>query len=234
MRGRRSAAVASLCLAACVPAAADPGYYLQLPYAEPGVVSLDLRYWTTKRPGREAVLWPEAGLRWGVNSRWTTGLLASWIGRSLKSQTLSLLNWHNTWLLTQGELPFDLALHGQLIHNTGADTTLALGPLLQTELGRTQLNLNLLFEHDFAKQKGTELKLQWQALHWFAPGVRVGLQGFGEMGRWNHWSSPLSLRSGPVMRLRLGQHLEWQAAYLWGRVGGRHADMFSSQLVLGF
>lgn len=220
--------------AACAGALADPGYYVQLPYAEPGVVAVDLRYWTTRRPGREAVLWPEAGLRWGVNSRWTTGLLASWIGLSLQTQTLSSLTWHNTWLLTQGEQPFDLALHGQLIHNTGADTTLALGPLLQTELGRTQLNLNLLFERDLAQDQGTQLKLQWQALHRLAPGLRLGLQGFGELGRWDRWAASPALRTGPVLRLRLVDRLEWQAAYLWGRVGTRQADMFSSQLTLGF
>jgi len=215
------------------PALAGPGYYLVQPYAEPGRLTLDLRYWTVKAPGREAVLWPELGMRWGINSRWTTGLLASWVGRSLRSQQLELLQWQNTWLLTQGEQPWDLALHAQLDHITAKGTALSLGPLLQTELGHAQLNLNLFLEHDWSRREGTRFKLQWQALQRLGTGVRLGVQGFAELGRWSDWEHT-SVRTGPVLRLALPGQLEWQAAYLWGRTFARRGDMFSSQLTLPF
>jgi len=227
------AAAVLLALCAGGPVQADPGYYLLTPYSQAGAWSLDLRYWTVKAPRREAVLWPELSLRWGVDSRWTTGLLANWAGRSLREQELSVLQWQNTWLLTQGERPWDLALHAQLVRNVGKGNALELGPLLQTELGHTQLNLNLLFEHDWARPDGTRLKLQWQALHRLGPGLRLGLQGFGELGRWNDWART-SVRTGPVLRLGLPARLEWQAAYLWGRTNARRGDMFSTQLSLAF
>lgn len=216
------------------PVLADPGYYLLTPYSTPGVLSLDLRYWTVKAPGKPTVLWPELGLRYGINSRWTTGLLASYIGESLGAQRLSSLNWQNSILLTQGESAVDLAIHAQLIHNQGRGNTLELGPLLQWEIGLTQLNANLVFEHDWSRQQGTRIKIQWQALHRLAPGLRLGLQGFGELGRWDDWSHNQSHRAGPVLRLRLADRLDLQAAYLWGKTYGTHGDMFSTQLTLAF
>ena len=225
-----------LCLAGS-PAAADPGYYLVTPYSQAGQLAVDLRYWTVKSPGEKARLWPELGLRYGVNSRWTTELFASFIGETWSEQKLSSWNWQNDVLLTQGQYPFDLALHGQLIHAQGKGNALELGPVLQTDWGGTQLNLNLFFEHNWARrQSGTQLKYQWQALRRLRPGLRLGLQGFGELGRWNHWSEQQSHRAGPVLRLGLPgtASLDLQLAYLWGKTYGGRGDMFSAQLLLAF
>jgi len=45
----------------------------------------------------------------------------------------------------------------------------------------------------------------------------AGLQSFGELGPWEHWSRRPSLRAGPVLRLGLGE-----------------GAMFSAQLLLRF
>lgn len=214
-------------------ALADPGYYLVTPYSQPGQLAVDARYWTVKAPREKATLWPELGLRYGVNSRWTSGLFASYIGETLGTQKLSSLNWQNLLLLTQGQYPFDLGLHAQLIHERGEGNVLELGPVLQTEWGRSQLNFNLFFEHDWASSKGTQLKYQWQALHRLRPGLRLGLQGFGELGRWDAWSQRQSHRAGPTLRLGLAA-AELQAGYLWGKTYGSRGDMFTAQLLLPF
>lgn len=242
MRPGRWPAPSTLIPLICLPAllllarsaAADPGYYLLTPYSQPGQAALDLRYWSVKPPGEAATLWPEIGLRYGINSRWTSELLVSGIGSSLGGQSLSSINWQNGFLLTQGQYPFDLALHAQLIHNHGAGNALEFGPLLQTEWGRTQLNANLVFEHDWAAANGTRLKYQWQALQRLQPGLRLGVQGFGELGRWDHWSNRQSHRAGPVLRVGVGEKMELQAAYLWGKTYGSRGDMFSAQLLLPF
>lgn len=224
-----------LCCAALLsaaPAQADPGYYLLTPYSQPGQLALDLRYWTVKAPDEPTTLWPELGLRWGVNERWTTGLFASFIGDSWRQQTLSSWNWQNEILLTQGQYPVDLALHLQLIHNHGEGNALEWGPVLQGEWGLTQLNFNLVLERNWASSRGPQLKYQWQALHRLGPGWRLGLQGFGELGRWDHWSphERQSHRAGPVLRLGLPA-AELQLAYLWGKTYGSRGDMFSAQLL---
>jgi len=221
-------------LAAAAPASADPGYYLVTPYSVPGQTAVDVRYWTVKMPNRDAVLWPEFGLRHGFDTRWTSEILASWIGNSLSEQKLSSLNWQNTYLLTQGQYPFDLGIHAQLIHNRGEGNALELGPLFQTELGTVQLNLNMFLEHDWARDAPTQMKYQWQVQQRLQPGLRLGLQGFGELGPWDHWSDSASHRAGPVLRMDLFERLELSAAYLWGKVYGRQADMFSAQLLFPF
>jgi len=206
-------------------ARADPGYYLVRPYSEPGQATLDLRYWTARAPGRSSVLWPEAGLRYGLTPSWSSELLLSWIGPAWDEQTLSSINWIHQFLFTQGEGPVDLGLHVQLIHQRGEGNAVEVGPLLQTEIGLTQLNLNAFWMHDSHARRRNEARLQWQALHRWGPGWRAGLQGFAE---------PHSWRTGPTVRVALAGQVDLQAAYLWGNVYGRRGEMFSAHLQWGF
>lgn len=227
-------------LACAAPLRADPGYYVQTAYGQPGALNLDLRYWTVKPNGGRAVLWPEIGIGYGVNSRWTTGLLASWIGLSDTAQRLSSLNWQNQLLLTQGEYPVDLALMFNLIRlqQTRIGHVVEWGGGVQTDVGRTQLNLNLLFDSnvDTARPLATSFKYQWQVRHRWQPGLHVGLQGFGELGRWDGGALPdaASHRIGPALFGRLGQGtasaIDWQVALLLGQTGGRSGNMFSLRL----
>ena len=238
MTNRRFGVGATLLLSlafAATAALADPGYYLVTPYSTPGQAALDLRYWTVKSPAYGTTLWPEIGLRYGVNSRWTTELFASYIGDSFGTQNLSSINWQNDVLLTQGQHAFDLALHAQLIRNRGEGNALELGPVFQTEWGTTQLNANVFFAHDWASKRGTQVKIQWQALQRLQPGVRVGLRGFGELGRWDDLPPPRrqSHRAGPVLHLGTGK-LDLDLTYLWGKTYGGRGDMFSAQVLVNF
>jgi hypothetical protein len=216
-------------------AAADPGYYVVTPYDQAGRLGAELRYWTVKQPDEEARLWPEIGLSWGVNTRWTTRLLASWIGTGASDQALSSWNWQNVVLLTQGEMPYDLALHAQLIRNRGESNALELGPAWQTDLGRLKLNANAFWEYD-TRRRETRLKLQWRGLWRAAPGWRIGLQGFSEVGQWNDWlpRQRQSHRAGPALLATLWDEgrdtVTLNAAFLFGKTYGRRGDMFTAQL----
>jgi hypothetical protein len=233
----RTPLLATSLLLACAGALADPGYYVVTAYDNEGVRTVDFRYWTVKRPGAPEVVWPEVGLAYGVTSRWTTEILASWVGSSQFATRLSTVNWLNDVLLTQGELPFDLALHTHLIRYQSDEPggSFEFGPVLQTDIGRTQLNANLFFEREFGTSavEPTQLKYQWQARYRWKPALHVGLQGFGELGEWNHWAprDQQSHRAGPVVfgTLPLGdrQALKAQAAYLVGSTYGSHGHMFS-------
>ncbi len=221
-------------------ALADPGYYLVTAYDNTGQVNVDYRYWTVKAPNSAEVIWPEIGIGYGVNSRWYTALLASYIGSDRFSTRLSSLNWQNDFLLTQGQYLIDVALHTQLIRNRGRASgyVLEFGPVLQTDIGRTQLNGNLVFEHGLGDSppSRTQLKYQWQAKYRFDQRFHLGLQGFGELGPWDNWStgSAQSHRAGPMVAgsLPLGpsQAFKYEAAYLMGSVYGRSGNMFSLRL----
>jgi len=217
-------------------AAADPGYYIVTPYDQTGRIGAELRYWTVKAPQESAVLWPEAGLSWGVNSRWTTTLLASWQGKSLGGMQLSTWNWINEILLTQGDQPYDLALHAQLVHDKGEGPhALELGPVWQTDLGRLKLNANAFWEYDSAR-RDTRLKLQWRSVYRLVPGWRMGVEGFSEVGRWNDWlpQARQSHRAGPAVLATLWDEgpdtVTLNAAFLFGKTYGRRGDMFTMQL----
>ena len=240
----RALACAVLAAAACA-VRADPGYYVVTAYDNEGVVSVDTRYWTVKSKGEPATLWPEIGIGVGVNSRWTTELFASFIGTRDTAQKLSSWHWQNDVLLTQGQYPFDLAVHASLIRNEGYEPGYAIemGPVLQTEIGRLQINGNVFFEREFPDDgpaEPTQMKYQWQLRYHAHPLLNPGLQGFGELGTWDDWDAcrRQSHRAGPALfgtwRIAPGHALQYQAAMLFGRVYGQTGTMFSMRVLYAF
>jgi hypothetical protein len=216
-------------------AAADPGYYVVTVYSDPGVRTVDLRYWTVQPKGGDVVAWPEVGLAWNVNSRWYTELLASWIGSRDFATRLNSLEWQNDVLLTQGQYPFDLALHTLWVSpQQSSGDSLEFGPVLQTDVDRTQVNLNVFFERGFGAlaTRPTQLKYQWQLRYRWRPLLHFGAQGFGELGTWDDWA-PRDLqshRAGPALFGSIGAGpgtIGWQAAYLIGKTYAKRGQMLS-------
>jgi hypothetical protein len=240
----RPLACAVACAAAWTPTLADPGYYVVTAYDNEGQRSVDLRYWTVKLPQMPEVIWPEFGVGYGVTSRWTTELYASWVGSSQFATRLSTLNWQNDLLLTQGEWPIDVAVHTDLISNRmpSGGGAIEWGPVLQTDVGRTQLNGNVFFENGWGgfAPAAPQMKYQWQVRHRWRPALHFGLQGFGEVGPWDRWlpHDQQSHRAGPALfsTVALGdrQFLHVQAAYLLGSVYGRGGHMFTARAQLAF
>ena len=58
----------------------------------------------------------------------------------------------------------------------------------------------------------TEIGYQWQVKYRWQPAFEFGLQGFGEMGKWNHWepSREQNHRVGPAIfgKVKLGEGRE--------------------------
>ena len=225
-------------------ASAEPGYYLVQVYDNAGEKAVDVRYWTVKPNGSQAFIWPELGVSYGVNTRWTTEVYASWIGTWDDGTRFDTINFQNDVLLTQGERPYDLAVHTNLLLARDASTPdmLELGPVFQTESGRTQLNANVFFERPFNGRTSadTMLQHQWQVKYRWRPALHIGLQGFGEVGTWDDWTSRAhqSHRVGPAIAgswyVAEGQALRYEAALLKGRIYGRDGTMFSMRLRWAF
>jgi hypothetical protein len=228
----------------CAPAMAEPGYYLVTVYGNAGEKSIDYRYWTVKFPNRTETIWPELGIGYGVTDRWYTEVFASYIGTSKSDLTLDTWNWQNDYQITQGQYPFDLALHTNVAraHDTTEGYTLEIGPAFQTDVGRVQLNGNVFLEHYYrvADAGASQLKYQWQTKYRWKPLLQFGLQGFGELGDWDHWSarSQQSHRAGPAFfgsyAIDSSTTIKYQAAYLTGSIYGKHGNMLTARLQLVF
>ena len=232
-------AVAFLLLYSTTDAMADPGYYVVTVYDDPGIKTIDFRYWTVAHRGSPTVTWPEVGLGWNITRAWYSEVFASYIGSSSSATKLSTLNWQNDILLTHGQYPFDLAIHTQLVEtqNTDSGRTIEIGPVVQTEIGRTQINANLFFERGFGSEatSPTQLKYQWQLRHHWQPNLHFGAQGFGELGPWEHWApqKAQSHRLGPALFGQLPMAsgtLAWQAAYLIGSTYSRNGSMLTMRV----
>ncbi len=245
MRNLQRSSIAAALLWTSSSVMADPGYYLVSVYENQGQASIDFRYWTVLATGRPAVVWPEIGIGYGVTKRWYTEFYASYIGSAETTTQISSMNWQNDYLLTQGQFDFDVALHTNLIRNYGPyydAYSFEFGPAIQTDIGRVQLNTNLIFEKFFdgAGPATPQLKYQFQAKYRVNEKFHFGVQGFGELGDWNNWApaGSQSHRAGPMVSgtLPLGnqQALRYDMAFLYGNTNGRRGDMFSMRVQMLF
>ncbi len=217
-------------------ALADTGYYLVSTYDVEHQASIDFKYWNAHYNGR-TVAAPELGIGYGLTSRWYTEVYAKWIKTNGGAGRWVQTDWQNDFLLTQGQYDFDLALHTRIARarNSEDGYTLEWGPVLQTEYGRTQFNVNLFFQRDVrvspsvtAAPAATALTYQLQVKHNWLPWLQPGLQAFGEVGKWNDWLPyrQQSHRAGPMVygHRDIGQQeVKYEFAYLIGRNSARAA-----------
>ena len=96
--------------------------------------------------------------------------------------------------------------------------------MLQSEWNAWQGNLNVLFQRHVRASEtfDTELLYQWQAKYRGAQAIEWGVQGFGSLGRWDHWapSSEPQPQFGPALfgkvRIEAGTAISYNAALLFG------------------
>ncbi|HEU5436454.1 MAG TPA: hypothetical protein VFU95_08555 [Telluria sp.] len=241
MRSMLLRAAGAACLSACCAgAAAETGYYLVTTYPDEGQRAVDFKYWASKLDGRPLLASPEIGLAYNVSSRWYTELTAVGFNMGATSHHLVAAEWQNDFLLTQGEYPFDLAIHTNIERATDGSGEIGIeyGPVLQTEIGRTQFNANVFFQRELHadEREPTELAYQWQVKYRWKEKLQWGLQGFGELGEWNHWlpRRQQSHRAGPALfgTWYMGgkQEIRYEAALLTGKNNATHGHTFSTRI----
>src|SRR5205085_348957 len=134
--------------------------------------------------------------------------------------------WENRFQLTESnQYPVDLGLLLEIEvprerHVEGYE--LKGGPLLQWDTGDVRWNANLLFERMVRtrdeESHHLEMGYQLQARYDLSRALGFGVQAFGEMGKWDHWSpaSEQSHRLGPAifgkLKLEGRQSIKYNAA----------------------
>jgi hypothetical protein len=232
----------ALVLAAALPqfASAATGYYLVSTYDVEGQKSVDFKYWNADYKRSSSVSSPELGFGYGVTSRWYTELSAVWIRLHGRSDRLAALEWQNDYMLTQGQYPFDLALHTTIGRGDSGphSRSVEIGPVLQTEIVRTQFNFNVFLQREYrtGEREHTQLTYQWQVKQRWKSWLEPGVQGFGEVGKWDDWEpvKRQSHRFGPALfgsrDVGAGQTLKYEAAWLVGKNSARTAKSFTMRV----
>lgn len=210
-------------------AAAGPADYVYTPTVEYGEKEIDFKFGTAKQQDGTRKTVTSLGFGYGATEYWFTEI---YLKRERDgSERLTLAEWENKFQLTEtGKYPVDLGLIVEIeapLTNGNEPYELKLGPLLQTEFGKLQLNGNALFERKFGPRDAddnyfTEIGYQWQVKYRWQPAFEFGAQGFGEMGKWNDWdqSNLQNHRFGPAIfgKIDVGQHqkIKYNAAVLFG------------------
>lgn len=227
-------------------AAASPAEYVFVPAVEYGEKEIDFKFGTAKDEDGVREHAASIGFGYGATENWFTELYL--IRETAGSDGITLAEWENKFQLTEpGKYPIDVGFITEIeipLSNHDEPYELTIGPLFQTEFGKLQLNGNVLFTNHFGGADGadhtTELGYQWQAKYRLQQEFEVGLQGMGDMGRWDHWenSDEQNHRMGPAVfgKFAVGQHqaIRYNAAWLLGMSDAAPNNTFRMQVEYEF
>jgi len=206
-------------------ALAGPADYVYTPTVVAGEREIDFKAGSADAdPRRSAAM---LGLGYGANDWWFTEAYLKYAKEGSASARYDAFEWENKFQLTEtGKYPFEFGLLAEVEIPRDRDEGFELkaGTLLQTELGKIQLNGNLLFENHFRSTEPSrwEMGYQWQVKYRWQRSFEYGLQGFGEMGEWNDWESfdAQSHKAGPAVfgmfRVSERTSIRYNAAWLIG------------------
>jgi hypothetical protein len=202
--------------------AVNAGDYLFTPAVTQGEREIDL-YGGTGSSGDKTRAESNAGLGfgYGVTQHWFTELDIEYRWQSPVGTGLDAFEWENIIQIGEpGQWPVDIGLVFNVEkpyeasrnspHTEG--TSIRFGPLLQKDLGKVEVNFNLLITHFFQSSafSSTQFGYQSQIKYRYSPPLEVGVQAFGRFSSgaqtWGPYPQQV-LRVGPVVlgRLRLPQ-----------------------------
>ena len=222
---------------------AGPSDYVYEPAVEYGEREIDFKAGTSKLrndEGRESAA--SLGFGYGATQWWFTEAYLKYHHEPGNHHQYDAFEWENKFQLTEHNQYFvDVGLITEFEvprHEEGYE--FKVGPLFQGDAGPVRWNANLLFEKVFRgsrdEEHPTEMGYQLQARYSLQQGLDVGVQAFGEMGKWNHWepSREQNHRLGPAVfgKVRLGEGREaikYNAAWLHGVTDGAPKDTFRLQ-----
>ncbi|MBI3773519.1 MAG: hypothetical protein HY272_12565 [Gammaproteobacteria bacterium] len=206
---------------------AGPSDYVYTPLVVQGEREIDFKMGTSNMDGAPRTSAANIGLGYGVNERWFSELYLKYKRQNNQGTHYDAVEWENKFQLTDiGEYPVDVGLIIEVERPTdhAEGWEVKWGPLFQTQLGKAQLNANLLFERSYRSESPseTELLYQWQAKYLWTRSLDFGVQGFGEVGKWDHWE-PASERSHQIGPAIFGKHL----------LGGRKVIQYNAAWLVG-
>jgi hypothetical protein len=204
---------------------AGPADYIYTPTVEHGEKEIDFKAGTARKGNDPRESATSIGFGYGAKEWWFTEIYLKYKRENNEGTRYDAIEWENKFQLTEtGRYPVDIGFLVEIERpRDGAEGwEVKWGPLFQTEFGKIQLNANALFERSYRSENPSQTSFlyQWQAKYRWLPQFEFGLQGFGEMGKWNDWA-PKDERihnAGPAVfgKLPLGNHqaIKYNVAWL--------------------
>lgn len=241
--------IAALLLSVMGSAAfAGPDEYLFSPIVEQGEKEIDMKLGRAQS-GHEVESAGTLGFGTTVAPRWFFEAYGVWEKPVSADYEFKGFEFESKYQLTEtGEYPIDLGVIAELEipRDHKAQREFVLGPLLQTETGRMQYNLNVLLERTFGgeldpgEHRDTVLRYQGQIKYRQQPEFEFGVQAFGEVGKWNDWASrkEQTHKIGPAVfgKISVGERrfLVYNAAWLFGATDASPDNTLRAQIEFEF
>jgi hypothetical protein len=227
MKKIATALVAGALLCPLLVHATGPSDYIYTPAVTYGEREIDFKAGGASKKDTPYEAAASIGFGYGVKQSWFTEFYLKYKRELNENTKFDAYEWENKFQLTEpGQYPVDvgflLEIERPQDHDEGWEVKW--GPLFQTELGRIQLNANLLFQRNYQSVTPNNLQLfyQWQVKYRWTPQLEYGLQGFGELGDYDNWASSDEQvhKLGPAIFGKLplggGKAIRYNAAWLLG------------------
>ena len=203
---------------------AGPDEYVAVPGVEYGEREIELRYGSATRFGEPRASAAPLAFGYGATPWWFTEVYAKF-KREGGHARYDAVEWENKFQLTEpGERFVDVGLlvEFEVPRLRAEGYELRIGPLLQKDFDRVQVNFNPLLERHFRADEhaGTALGYQWQVKYRWRPEFEFGAQGFGDVGPWNSW-----------LPAREQAHVLGPALFGKAPLGGRQAIKYNAALL---
>src|SRR6266568_8034493 len=205
---------------------AEPADYVWLPQVVRGEHEIDFKSGSAMQPDGSRFAAPSIGWGYGVNDFWATELYAKYEKQGSDPWHYDAWEFENKFQLTDAgkySIDFGLLTEIEAPRDRSQGYELKLAFLGQTDFGRWQLNGNLFLARNVrAEVQETDLGYRWQVKYRWQQEFEYGLQGFGELGKWNAWvpRDERTHRAGPAVFGRFGlggrQAIKYNAAWLVG------------------
>lgn len=188
-----SALTCALTLGAGV-ARAEPAAYVFVPYDDD---RRELQWLAGVEQGRDGRSEAAQELAFGFSptprwfTQWYAGAARS-DGHGWRGEAVSWLN-HVQLLRPDGARPWGLGwlVEAEWPRERSEGREWTIGPTLQWDADHAQVEANLQWHRAVgaAEAEPWQLGYQWQWSRLWRPGLELGLQGFGDVGAWNHWAA---------------------------------------------
>ena len=223
---------------------ADPDESLLTTYSQYGSRQVDIEYGTQKTKGQFPATVAAFGAGLSIEDNWYSELYLGYAREGGSATTFDSAALQNVFALTGGRSSVDVGLYTEIEyeHDRALGYQATVGPLFEAGFGLYTANLNFLLHRDYRADAYNPMQLdyQWQIKRRITSSIELGMQGFGELGQWNHWApqDQQQHRLGPAVLGKLDldgkRVIHYNAALLFDAFDRQNAVTFRAQAFIGF